>query len=389
MTGLATDVIGTADVRSKRNSTALHLLDTPTDVFKQAFNLSAHTHILPYETIDANLIFNNQNSYGFGMHVLLNTEGLTKITSLLSDLFETLPKHIDCTIILSQHQTSYFLQSSLFPPPLQCYLFFSTCTSKKSLLIFRKRLELKLNIIKQKHTRLGKIELLILTRTWLAYPDKSEVPPTFVNLKQRAFHKLIPAAQTVLTPQAKYLQINYLDALHYPRTQAVINCHLETNPTHTLYHELPLLKFKQPLPCPFWISFTLRPHQLNNAIRCFQNMALITPREKALIVLQQSQALYQVYGYQLKPKKSNQTLSFLSSLPFFLTDKYDQSREHQNLFDTLSISQLSRKILLLLQQYVASFDENQIPGYDDGLLHMKASSCLHRPQKRSKTCRTP
>ncbi len=370
MTGIIADLIGTADIYAKTGTSSSRHSNTPPDFFKQTFNLSAHSHILPYQTIDSDSIFHNQDSYGCGIQVLLNKTNLENIISLLLDVFETLPKHIDCTIILSQPHPSTLSQPALCLRPLQCYLFLSTRTSRKTLLTYRKKFELKLEITKQKHRRLGKVELLLLIRTWLTHPSQFESSPSFVNLNQRAFHSIIAPMHTIITPQPESLQIDYLDALNYPRTQNVINCHLDILTKHESDKSI-VFKSKQHSPGAFLFSITLRPHTIKNTIHYFHNMVLITQGGNPFADLKKSQARYQAYGYQLKPTKSHQSICLLSSLPFFLTDRYAQSCVDPNLFHISSRSQLSKKVLPLLyhtaQQYLASFDENQIPSYDDTL----------------------
>lgn len=88
-----TDSISPFSMRDARRAEKLMTVDMPS--FKS---------ILPYESVDADGIFINHTTAGFGLHVLPASGADMSLMKSMAELFKTkLPIGVDCTVMLYKH----------------------------------------------------------------------------------------------------------------------------------------------------------------------------------------------------------------------------------------------------------------------------------------------
>lgn len=300
------------------------------------FNLSAQNHIFPYRIVDSNLVFHNHQSYGCGIRLSLQSGDHAELRDLVFEMRSMLPEHVDITIILHKHQylepilhhndDSPYFHPQLNLHDLQCYVFLSTRHSKHALMVSRKKIELKLDGSRKIHARLSKIELLVLTRSWLTHPTQTQPGPIFADIHLKELHTLIPPTQTIIHTYDEYIDIQHLDAMNQQQTLRVVNCHSRLLHTSESFQHFTWPRPELLIPCPFWISLTLR--STHHHINCFQNIALMSEPRSAQAHWLECQQYYHQWGYQLKPVKGHQRLLFFAGFPFFISEGYDQALQH-------------------------------------------------------------
>lgn len=324
--------------------------------------------ILPYQTIDANLVFHNTNGHGCGMYLSLDGTKNIALSTLLMDMLRMLPPCIDCTIMLHKHHhlqsilqqatypTSFNLKRHLPLHDYQCYVFLSTRGPRHFLLNYRNRLEKILKLAKYPYVHVGKTNFLVLMRSWLAYPPYAHPWPTVVDTANRHLHELIFPPQTTLRTRESRVIVQHQDALQQPQSWHVINCQIK--------HHNPMMLRSNPesmlcwpellLPCPFWFSLTLRKMGKNELFASFHNLALFTNEAQEKAHLKEVTQYFKAWGFQLKPVRSEQDLCFLAGLPFLMTDGLDSEIRIKKLRQPLTIDYLQSLIPIMSDKKSAS-----------------------------------
>ncbi len=316
------------------------------------FEIGIQPFILPYETIDSNLVFHNKQSWGFGVQLLLDKHRHTHLVAILLKILKSLPPHIDCTIILHKHRhietviqhATYsvfnLLEDASYLHNHQCYLFLSTRCSERTLITQRQHLEKQLQLAKHPYCRLDKPSFLMLIQAWLAHLPQSTQWPTLVDIDAGEKLALMQPLQTRYTENDNHIQVDCRDPFQQSHTFHVVNAQLKPQINNPLSHDKPaLIRPETLIPCSFRFSITIRKTPHNDAYEVFHNLSLITNETQQNQHVQQTTALYKTNNYQLQTSFMQQSLSFFAGLPFCITDGLYEAVVQNRLMSILSLQE--------------------------------------------------
>lgn len=331
-------------------------------------NSNAFRSILPYRSLDADLMFMNKKSIGFGLHIIPAADPDDQlITSIVELIKNQLPSDIDCTVMLHKHQhINTTLQRGLQPMlskgnmfarlaeaslnthlnaitetkggddailqlhDYRCYLFLSThhhLDDKSILIDCRNNIEMLLNQAKLTHARIEEADFLVLMRSLVAPNLTSTEWPSVSDIHHTTYNHIIPPANTSFSLGKSSIEVASHDAKGVPIQTRIVNCQLQSWPNdHALKQTADLFaqvcRPELHLPCNFLISVTLRGRNRVGIHPIFYNLMLFTtPSQESVHINQVAQA-YQARGFTLQLATATQWLCFLTSLPFFITEGY-------------------------------------------------------------------
>jgi len=323
--------------------------------------------LLPYRAMDDDLMFLNQKSIGFGLHILPASNPDNQLITTITELIKhQLPADIDCTIMLHKHQyinrdLQYGLQplqqkggfftrfakatlamhlnaitksddnqpSSIPLHDYRCYLFLSThrhLDDKGVLRECRNNIESLLDHTQLLHARVEESDFLVLMRALIA-PDLNSVDwPALANIKQASFNHVIPPAGIQFTLNTSNIGVESLASDGSPVLSRIVNCQLQSWPDKTSEQTMDLLNTTNrpelQLPCNYVISHTLRKRNRSGLHPVFYNLILFTTSARESCHVEQAIQAYLAVGITLQRTTSTQWLCFLTSLPFFMTEGF-------------------------------------------------------------------
>ena len=147
--------------------------------------------LLPYRSMDDDLIFYNINSIGFGLQLMPKESiDIQTINTILIQLNTNLPYDLHCSMVLHKHHyTSRDTHSNY-----RCHLFFS-CSNvhhRHSLAIYRERIEAQLYKHNLRPIRIDSIYFLIFLRTLISPNLQTTEWPALLDIHQKPFNYIIP-----------------------------------------------------------------------------------------------------------------------------------------------------------------------------------------------------
>ena len=263
-------------------------------------------NLMPYESIDSDLLFMNKHSVGFGLHVLPASGADETLVKSMAELFKNkLPTGVDCTVMLFRH---HYLADNLaygFAPmkklggiyarlsemslkyhtkacqngyknarniaakltDYRCYLFFSVRSSADAREVMtqcRSNIESELQVSGLGFARVEKEDFILLCRTLIAPNlDSLDWPDVHEHQDEPLSHMLTSVGSSVIEIENTYLDIEASDKEGHSKETRVINCHIEKWPETLALWQTPdffanMLRPEHGLPCDFLISFTIR-----------------------------------------------------------------------------------------------------------------------------------
>lgn len=274
-------------------------------------DLPSFRSLLPYETMDEDLLFVNQNSIGFGLSVLPSCGADESLMHSLAELFKNkLAPGFDCTVMLYKHRYLSHRLSESFSPILQrggiyaelakmsidfhlkaikkgykngrnvpaqlvdytAYLFISTrrhAGNLQSLTRMREDWESELKAAGFGFYRMERLEFKSLMRT-LVSPSQDEIAWPFIDTNEEGLVRdAIPSLSSVYEIHDKSIDISSHNSEHEEQKVRVVNCQISKWPdpkdqnnqfglwqTPDLFANL--LRPEHGIQCPFLISFTIR-----------------------------------------------------------------------------------------------------------------------------------
>lgn len=158
--------------------------------------------VLPYRTIDSDLIFINQHSIGFGMRLYLTPMlDVSWVFALLRDYAWRYP-NIVCTL----NFYTYHSHKS-------CLLFMSADPSlRPQLLKIRCYAERYLRRAFIAHQRLSGCDFLVIMRSLLSPTLHHPTLPNLIDIRNQSFQNIIPGPGTHYFLTENHLEVNTLDA---------------------------------------------------------------------------------------------------------------------------------------------------------------------------------
>ncbi|WP_103989397.1 type IV secretion system protein TraC [Legionella quinlivanii] len=273
-------------------------------------DLPSFRSLLPYETIDDDRLFINQNSIGFGLSVLPSCGADESLMLSLASLFKNkLPAGVDCTVMLYKHHYVSHRLSESFSPILErggiyaelarmsidfhlkaikqgykngrnvpaqladysAYLFISArrhAASHQSLIRLREDWESELKAAGFGFYQMEHLEFKSLMRT-LVSPSLDEMGWPVVENGGGLIRDDIPNLTSVYEIHDKCIDISSRNADHEEQKVRIVNCQISKWPdpkdsqsqfglwqTPDLFANL--LRPEHGIQCPFLISFTIR-----------------------------------------------------------------------------------------------------------------------------------
>ena len=269
------------------------------------FDAPILSNILPYESIDDDLVFFNKNSIGFGLQLLPATGADETLVKSMAELIQNkLPQGVDCTVMLFKHNRiekalekgleplkskagifaeladlsfSYHRKASLEGYPnhrniaaklcdYRVYMFFSSTLktlTKQQLLDIRQNIESELNVsgfaFIQVHQQEFSRLLLALLHPNLLECDWPVVQQDF----QASIAQNLSRGNSLYQINDMSLDVDLSDASGNPSKTKIISCHIDKWPHEIALWQTPdffanLLRPEHGLPCSFLISFTIR-----------------------------------------------------------------------------------------------------------------------------------
>ncbi|HHF7375640.1 type IV secretion system protein TraC [Legionella bozemanae] len=274
-------------------------------------DLPSFRSLLPYETINEELLFINQNSIGFGLSVLPSCGADESLMHSLAELFKNkLPAGVDCTVMLYKHRYLSHRLSESFSPILKrggiyaelakmsidfhlkaikegykngrnvpaqladytAYLFISRrhhAGNTHDLSRLREDWESELKVAGFGFYRMERLEFKSLMRT-LVSPSLDEIAwPLIDNNEDGLVRDSIPNLTSVYEIHDKCIDISSHNLEHEEQKVRVVNCQISKWPdaqdkksqfalwqTSDLFANL--LRPEHGIQCPFLISFTIR-----------------------------------------------------------------------------------------------------------------------------------
>ncbi len=269
-----------------------------------SLDLPSIESLLPYETMDEALLFQNKCSSGFGLHLTpMSGADETLLKSMAQLLKDKLPIDCDCTFLLyrtpfvsqlledglssmkeagSVFQTIYELSKAYHLKAAvdgyangrniaahlsdyHVYLFFSKACDNKSIELasLREEVESALSVAGFHHQRLEADHFLKLMRALIAPNLESVSWPDIEHQKDAFLSTLIPQGNSLMHIHDTSIEVEGSDKTGAPFKTQIINCHLEKWPEQLALWQTPdvfanLLEPQHGIPCPFLISMTIR-----------------------------------------------------------------------------------------------------------------------------------
>lgn len=274
-------------------------------------DLPSFRSLLPYEAMDEDCLFINQNSIGFGFSVLPSCGADESLMLSLAELFKNkLPAGVDCTVMLYKHRYLSHRLSESFSPILErggiyaelarmsvdfhlkaikqgykngrnipaqlaehsAYLFISTrrnLDGRSRLIRLREDWESELKAAGFGFYRMEDVEFKSLMRT-LVSPSLDDIAwPLIEKSAKGLVRDSIPNLTSVYEVHDKSIDISSHNSQHEEHTVRVVNCQISKWPdpkdqnnqfglwqTSDLFANL--LRPEHGIQCPFLISFTIR-----------------------------------------------------------------------------------------------------------------------------------
>ncbi|RUR14094.1 type IV secretion system protein TraC [Legionella sp. km772] len=274
-------------------------------------DLPSFRSLLPYEAMDDDLLFVNQNSVGFGFSVLPSCGADESLMHSLAELFKNkLPAGVDCTVMLYKHRYLSHRLSESFSPILErggiyaelarmsvdfhlkaikqgykngrnipaqlaehsAYLFISTrrnLDGRSRLIRLREDWESELKAAGFGFYRMEDLEFKSLMRT-LVSPSLDDIAwPLIEKSAKGLVRDSIPNLTSVYEVHDKSIDISSHNSEHEEHKVRVVNCQISKWPdpkdnqsqfglwqTPDLFANL--LRPEHGIQCPFLISFTIR-----------------------------------------------------------------------------------------------------------------------------------
>ena len=319
--------------------------------------------ILPYKSIDTDLIFLNNKSKGFGMHIIPSSYPDNQLVSSILELIKHhLPIDVDCSVMLHKHPyiskelhrglqpmlskegifsqvakrtiTSHLnpsLSEAFVLKDYRCYVFISTdlkLDDKDILVECRKNLERLLNKAQMTYARLNASDFLVIMQSLLSLNVESIEWPSILDIKSRPFNQIITQTNTIFSPSNSNIEIVSQMLDDKTKRTNIVSCQLQSytnNENHRTINCEKLVENFHPelnLSCDFLLNITLRGRNKAGIHPVFYNIILFTTPDNEEKHVNQAVRSYAKLGLKLKPSTSTQWLSFLASLPFIISDEY-------------------------------------------------------------------
>src|SRR3990167_10886949 len=261
-----------------------------------SLDLPSIVSLLPYESMDEDLLFINKRSMGFGLHVMPAAGADETLVKSMAELIKNkLPVGVDCTVMLYRHHyvnaaiecgfdpmmnqggiyqqlaqmsEKYHLKAAIEGYPngrniaaklsdYRVYLFFSVrhgADASLHLNNLRRNIESELNVAGLAHARLEQHDFLVLMRTLLCPQLKSmNWPEVHLDLSSPLSHA-IPSGNSLFSAHDLSVDCEGSDTDGHPFKTRIINCHIEKWPDELALWQTPdlfanLLRPEQGIPC--------------------------------------------------------------------------------------------------------------------------------------------
>lgn len=274
-------------------------------------DLPSFRSLLPYETMDEDLLFLNHQSAGFGLNLLPSSGADESLMKSLAELFKNkLPVGVDCTVLLYKHHYISHRLADNFGPILKqggiyaelaqrslnfhvqairegykngrnvpaqladytAYLFISTrrkANCQRTLNRLRQDWESELKVAGFGFYRVEQTEFKALLRTFVS-PSLDDIAWPVIDDEDGLIREAIPNPSSVYEIHNQSIDIAYLNAENKAQKTRVINCQISKwpNPKESEDNKFALwqtpdlfanlLKPEHGIQCPFLISFTIR-----------------------------------------------------------------------------------------------------------------------------------
>ncbi len=268
-------------------------------------DLPSIVSLLPYESVDEDLLFINKRSMGFGLHVMPAAGADEALVKSMAELIKNkLPVGVDCTVMLHKHHyvssmiehgfdpmmnqggiyqqlaqmsEKYQLKAAIEGYPngrniaaklsdYRVYLFFSQrlgADASLHLTNLRTNIESELNVAGLAHARLERNDFLVLMRTLLCPQLENMDWPEFHLDASSPLSHAIPSGNSLFSAHDLSVDCEGSDADGHPFKTRIINCHIEKWPDELALWQTPdlfanLLRPEHGIPCSFLISLTIR-----------------------------------------------------------------------------------------------------------------------------------
>ncbi|MDP3705612.1 MAG: TraC family protein [Legionellaceae bacterium] len=337
--------------------------EQPTEI-NPTLNSKAFRFILPYRSLDTDLMFINKKSIGFGLHIVPTADPNDQlVTSIVELIKHQLPADIDCTVMLHKHQhIQTILQRGLQPMlskgdvytqlaethmnavtetnhnentllrlhDYRCYLFLSThhhLDDKSILTECRNNIELLLNQAHLTHARIEEADFLVLMRSLIAPNLTATEWPAVFDLHHAAYGHIIAPTHAEYSLGNSSIDVASVDQQGTPIQTRIVNCQLQAWPKDNALKKTTDLFTKSCRPelhlsGSFLLSFTLRGRDRIGIHPVFYNLMLLTTPTHESADIKQATEVYLAFDFKLHVVAATQWLCFLASLPFFITEGY-------------------------------------------------------------------
>lgn len=269
------------------------------------FDLPSLSSLLPYESINEDLIFINKKSIGFGLFAMCAPGANETLTKAMAELLKNkLPEGVDMTVMLYRHHHLNQALEQGFEPLLamggeferlalmnlkyhkngalsqytngrginaalsdyQLMVFFSmkkTVNAIELMCSLRNMMESELSVAGLTNIRIEKEVFSTVVRA-LIHPNLQALDWDRVDLDDRALlSDTIPTGNGVFKIHDLSIDIEDSDKEGKPYQTKIINCHIKRFPDKFALWQTPdlfanLLRPEHGIPCAFLISFTIR-----------------------------------------------------------------------------------------------------------------------------------
>ena len=276
-------------------------------------DLPSIVSLLPYESMDEDLLFINKRSIGFGLHVMPAAGADETLVKSMAELIKNkLPVSVDCTVMLYRHHyvnaaiecgfapmrkqggiyqqlaqmsEKYHVKAAIDGYPngrniaamlsdYRVYIFFSQrfgADAALHLTNLRSNIESELNVAGLAHARLERHDFLVLMRTLLCpHLESMNWPEVHLDASSPLSHA-IPSGNSLFSAHDLSVDCEGSDADGHPFKTRIINCHIEKWPNELALWQTPdlftnLLRPEHGIPCSFLVSLTIRGVNQNKMI---------------------------------------------------------------------------------------------------------------------------
>lgn len=283
-------------------------------------DLPSIVSLLPYESVDEDLLFFNKRSLGFGLHVIPATGADEALVQSMAELIKNkLPVGVDCTVMLHKHHYVSAAIERGFDPMMQqggicqqlaqmseryhlkaavdgypngrniaaklsdyrVYLFFSMRHATDASLYLnnlRSNIESELNVAGLAHARLERQHFLVLMRTLICPQLESMDWPEIEHDESLPLSHAIPSGNSLFSVHDLSVDCEGSDVDGDPFKTRIINCHIEKWPEELGLWQTPdlfanLLRPEHGIPCSFLVSLTMRGVNQDKMIAKAKNRA--------------------------------------------------------------------------------------------------------------------